>query len=659
MLVNKSMFPVQAGYSVISKMNTQLAKLQVQLGTQQKAGSLAEMGGDRSNSLSLRARLTKLSAYADNMTTVDMRLNFLDQAFTALSKVKSEARTAATPGSYGENNLVMVNLQKTSQDRLSLVIDTLNAQYGGRYLMGGNKTDTAPIKSYDAIMNGQGGLAGLQTVVNERHQADLGRTLTLGDMGLPKLDVVAGPVRDADGNPIHNPDGSLQTAQNTVMINGDGLEQLGYKLTSVTVSNTGTWPVAPDPNGNPTAVGVAFSQYPNSPRPGDVITVNYTAPDGTTGKMQLEAVAAPTVPTADQFVYDPFDETVTAQNFMTALQGKMEGLEGPAQGRVDVTQSGTNTTTITKQLNGAGTADMQYGFQLSSVVSDSSKINVAQTAGPPSAMDIKFTGNPKPGESVTFQLGLPDGTTTTMKLVAVTGAPGPGEFQIGADAEETSANFTTGLQATLGKVASTTLTAASTYAATNDFFSSDGHPQRVDFTPPASAFDATDARDGTADTVIWYTGQQDGNARLSATAAIDDTHTVGYGVRANEDGLLQMVRTLAAMSIESYPTDDVTSKGRFDAMVERQMNNLASDTAAMDGSVEGIALELGVVKNAIGNTTERNTAYSYQLETMLTDVENVNMEETAMELLALKTRLEASYQTTASIAQLSLVNYLR
>lgn len=657
MLVNKSMFPVQAGYSVISKMNDQLGKLQTQLGTQQKAGSLSEMiGGDRSNSLSLRARLTKLTAYADNMTTVNMRLNFLDQAFTGLSKIKSEARTAATPGSYGENNLVMINLQKTSQDRLSLVIDTLNAQYGGRYLMGGNMTDTAPVKSINAIMNGEGGAAGLQTVVNERHQADLGNAKTLGDLGLPKVTVGSGPVRDGDGNPIRDATGNLVTSQNTVTISGDGMEQLGYKLTSITSSSTNIWTTPVDPNAEPVPMGVEFGQYPLSPKPGDTVTLNFTKPDGTSGSMTLKAIAdpSPAAPNPGEFVYDPFDETVTATNFQAALQTQMSGLEGPQLGRLDVAQSGTTTTTLTQ-------SNTVFGYQLSSVSTDSAKINVAQTAGPPASMDVKFASNPKAGESVTFQLKLPDGTTTAMKLTAVTGAPGPGEFQIGADAAATSQNFTMGVQATLGKLSGTTLTAASTYAATNDFFSSDGHPQRVDTAgpPPVSLADATGLRDGTADTVIWYNGQQTGNARLSATAQIDDTSSVGYGVRANEDGLLQMVRTLAAMSIESYPQGDVTAKGRFDAMVERQMTNLSSDTAAMDGSVEGISLELGVVKNAIGNTTARNTAYAYQLETMLTDVENVNMEQTAMELLALKTRLEASYQTTASVAQLSLVNYLR
>jgi flagellin-like hook-associated protein FlgL len=94
-------------------------------------------------------------------------------------------------------------------------------------------------------------------------------------------------------------------------------------------------------------------------------------------------------------------------------------------------------------------------------------------------------------------------------------------------------------------------------------------------------------------------------------------------------------------------------------MVTRQMSTLSADTASDPGSVESISMELGVVRSTIGNATARNTAYAGQMETMLTEVETVSMEETAMKLLALKTRLEASYQTTASISQLSLVNYLR
>ena len=44
---------------------------------------------------------------------------------------------------------------------------------------------------------------------------------------------------------------------------------------------------------------------------------------------------------------------------------------------------------------------------------------------------------------------------------------------------------------------------------------------------------------------------------------------------------------------------------------------------------------------------------------MLADVEQVGIEEVAMELLAVKTRLEASYSTMSAMSQLSLVYFLR
>src|SRR5690606_35602055 len=171
---------------------------------------------------------------------------------------------------------------------------------------------------------------------------------------------------------------------------------------------------------------------------------------------------------------------------------------------------------------------------------------------------------------------------------------------------------------------------------------------------------STAGTDAANRTVVWYTGEiGTNNPRLSATAQVDDSTKVGYGVRANEQGLLDMVRTLASMSVQEYRTSDPTSKGRFSAMVERQMASMSTDTATDDGSVERIALELGVTKATVGRAAQRNVAFSGQLQSLLSEVETVSMEETVMQLLALKTRLEASYQTTAQVANLSLVNYLK
>src|SRR5690606_4843339 len=188
MLINKSMYPVKAGYSAISTMQGQLGKLQTQLGSGQKAQTLAEMGSDRTVSLGTRGRLIKLESFAANIDTVNLRLSFLDQAFTSLNSLKSETRNSATPTSFGENGLVMASLQKDSENRLSQLLETLNLSVAGRYMMGGNKTDAPPVKSMDLIMNGQGAQAGYRTVVNERNSADMGaaENVKLSGLALPQ-----------------------------------------------------------------------------------------------------------------------------------------------------------------------------------------------------------------------------------------------------------------------------------------------------------------------------------------------------------------------------------------------------------------------------------------------------------------------------------------
>ena len=57
-VVNRSMYPVQTGMNLISKMQDRFAQLQVQLATGQKATNLAEMGTDRFVTLSMQSRIT-------------------------------------------------------------------------------------------------------------------------------------------------------------------------------------------------------------------------------------------------------------------------------------------------------------------------------------------------------------------------------------------------------------------------------------------------------------------------------------------------------------------------------------------------------------------------------------------------------------------------
>src|SRR5690606_20130461 len=132
-------------------------------------------------------------------------------------------------------------------------------------------------------------------------------------------------------------------------------------------------------------------------------------------------------------------------------------------------------------------------------------------------MTAQVTAIPAPGETVTLTLTSPDGSSQQVSLTAVTGVAGPGQFSIGGTIAETADNLGVAVTAELQRAADTAA----------------------------------------------------GMPRQSVTARIDENTSISYGVRANESGLLELVRTLGAMSIATYEGD--TANQRFDAMVERQL----------------------------------------------------------------------------------------
>jgi flagellin-like hook-associated protein FlgL len=72
-----------------------------------------------------------------------------------------------------------------------------------------------------------------------------------------------------------------------------------------------------------------------------------------------------------------------------------------------------------------------------------------------------------------------------------------------------------------------------------------------------------------------------------------------------------------------------------------------------------IAAELGNARVNVDSVSGRQDNYKAQLQGMIDDISTVPKEDVAMEILALQTRLQASYQATSLIAQLSLVNYIK
>ena len=294
-----------------------------------------------------------------------------------------------------------------------------------------------------------------------------------------------------------------------------------------------------------------------------------------------------------------------------------------------------------------------FGFKLASINSSLSNATTTGPAGAPPAMSIDFTGLPNAGETVQFRFNLPDGTSELISLTATTSAtPGPNEFTIGVDAQATAANLQTAVTESIETLANTSLVAASAIAAADNFFN--GTPQRVSG-PPATA---TALVAGTpANTVTWYIGEVGTDpARATATARVDTSISISYGLRANEEGIRWIVQNVAALAAVTFSSSDPDAVARNAALNARIGTNLGVPAGTQ--RIEDISSELAGAQQTLQSAAERHRQTESTLAGMLDGIEGVSDEEVAAQILALQTRLQASLQTTAMLYQTSLVNYL-
>jgi len=294
-----------------------------------------------------------------------------------------------------------------------------------------------------------------------------------------------------------------------------------------------------------------------------------------------------------------------------------------------------------------------FGFKLASISTTLTNSTVTGPAGAPPAMSIDFTGVPNAGETVQFRFTLPDGTSEVIKLTATTSTtPGPNEFTIGVDAATTAANLQTAVTDSIETLANTALVAASAVVAADNFFN--GTPQRVSG-PPATA---TALVAGTpANTVTWYTGEVGTDpARATATARVDSSISISYGLRANEEGIRWMVQNVAALAAVTFSSSDPDAVARNAALNSRIGTNLSVPVGTQ--RIEDISTELAGAQQTLLSAAERHRHTESTLAGMLEGIEGVSNEEVAAQILALQTRLQASLQTTSLLYQTSLVNYL-
>ncbi|MES2600446.1 MAG: flagellar biosynthesis protein FlgL [Pseudomonadota bacterium] len=335
-------------------------------------------------------------------------------------------------------------------------------------------------------------------------------------------------------------------------------------------------------------------------------------------------------------------------------RGQADGTSG--LGRLVITSPSPTSVTIGEDVAGS-----PFGLKLSAITSTLTGATVtgpAPPAAPPGApsemsVDLGAT-NPSDGDKVRFTFSLPDGTTETIQLTASSAVPAPaGSFAIGADSTITAGNLNAALNTAVGTLANTSLVAASAITASDNFFSS-SPPQRVDTSsnPPIAL------RNGTsADTVSWYTGESGTDpARGTAVAGVDQAISVQYGARANEHAFVETLKNIAVYAAVTTTASNPNANAQITALNSRTVDNLAVHPGQQ--SIQDIQADFAGAQAAIKTAKDRQTQTGAIAQSMLDSIQGVNDNEVAAKILAFQTALQASYQTTASLYQMSLVKFL-
>jgi flagellar hook-associated protein 3 FlgL len=303
-------------------------------------------------------------------------------------------------------------------------------------------------------------------------------------------------------------------------------------------------------------------------------------------------------------------------------------------------------------------AGSPFGFKLASVTSTLTGAIAVAPSGSPPVMSVNLASNPNAGETATFNFKLPDGSSENLTLTATTSTtPGANQFTIGATPAATAANLQAALTASVGTLAHTALSAASAIQASSDFFniSVTTAPSRVAGPPFGTA---TSLVAGTpSNTVFWYTGENgSAPARSTSVARIDPSISISYGLRANEQGIRWIVQNIAVLAATTYSATDPNAKASYLALNQRAATQLGIPTGVQ--KIDDIQADLANANATATAASDRHRQTQNTLTNLLQTIEGISQDQVGAQILAMQTTLQASLQTTAKIAQMSLINYL-
>ena len=606
----------------VQNINKQLADLSTQLSSGVKSQNYAGMGVNEGFAVAARSQLANITAFGDTMTNVNTIINAANAALQSLSQVSGQVQSNAssTPQNLTANGQSIG--QQNALSELSALVGILNSQVGDRYIFSGNAIGTPAVASADDILNGTTGKAGLKQVIAERQQADLGAS------GLGRL-VITAPTttsvkvaEDAAGSPF------------------------GFKLNTVSSSLTNA--TVTGPSGAPAAVSIDMTA--GNPNPGDQISFSFNLPDGTTESIQLTASSSTPLPTGS-FAIGATPAATTA-NLNAALTSAIGTLASTALVAASAVAAGDNFFNTDGTATGSAVnnqavppAAVTGGTALSGAAGTDS---LSASFAPGNTITVN-------GTTITFvasgatgnQLNVTDSVQTLLsKIDQITGTSTPSTIHGGAITVHT--DNASSLSITSSNAAAF---AALGFSGT---VSAAAPPLRVSGSPLGSA---TSLVNGSANTVAWYTGNSGpGPARATASVRVDSSQTVQFGAQANEQAIRQALQSIAVYSALAVSPTATNSGGAIAALSGRIAANLTPQAGQQ--TLQDIQTDFATAQNSMKDAQARQTQTQTALTNLISGTEGISQDQVASQILALQNSLQASYQTTAMLAQLSLVKFL-
>ncbi|WP_315721050.1 MULTISPECIES: flagellar protein [unclassified Bradyrhizobium] len=607
----------------VRNISNQLADLSTQLSSGVKANNYAGMGPDEGFAIAARAQLSNIAGFTTTMTHVNTVIGAVNTSLQSLSKIASQVQSGASATPQNLTSTGQTTGQLTASSNLSAITGILNTQVGDRYIFSGSATDRPAIASADDILNGTATQAGLKQVIAERQQADLGLN------GLGRLNLSASatmPItlaEDVAGSPF------------------------GFKLSSVTSSLTNA--TVTGPSGSPAGISVDLTA--GNPNAGDQISFVFKLPDGTSESIKLTASTTTPAPT-NTFAIGA-TPAATSANLNAALNTALTTLANTSLVAASAVTAGDNFFNTASSVSGtavnnkAGTPAPITGATLLSGIAGTDSIATDFTAGDTITVNGQTLTFVASGASGNNQINVGDSVQTLLsKIDALSGTSKASTVSGGAITLRTddAATFSVsssnaGAFAALGF--SGTVTAATP-------------PLRVSGVPLGSA---TSLVNGSTSTVAWYTGNSGpGSARSSSTIRIDTAQSIQFGAQGNEFAIRNLVQQTAVYAAVNTPPAGANAPQQIGALSERIAANLTARIGQQ--SISDIQTEFANAQTTMKDAAARQTQAKAAMQALVDQTEGISQQEVAAQLLQLQTNLQASYQTTSMLSQLSLVKFL-